>query len=243
MGGGIVDGEYKYTFSSINTGSLQWGNISVDDETTVRLNATVRSSGPITYAFDELDENGVFIDVFASETLYTGNDLKGSSIINVLKGAYNLYHNGNYQNQALEDDGLGLLDWLPIGGVKKASVAFFAMGARKEFVDRILKTVVKKKRISTLNPIKAKNLKEAEAKGIPQSQLDPSGKPKIHTVKKSNLKRAKDAARNNKKSNSAPIKHSSDKGQKTHFHSTKGGEKLKAKDNIHYTNESSKKNL
>ena len=56
------------------------------------------------------------------------------------------------------------------------------------------------------------------------------GKPKIHTVSKPNNKQAKDAARNNPNSNSKSVKHSSDKGQKTHYHSTKDGEKLEGKD-------------
>ncbi|MBK8701526.1 MAG: hypothetical protein IPN29_19050 [Saprospiraceae bacterium] len=77
---------------------------------------------------------------------------------------------------------------------------------------------------------------------VPKSQLGPSGKPKIHTVSKPTLKEAKDAARNNPKSNSQPVKHSSDKGQKTHFHSAKDGKKLSGKDNVHYENRSSKKN-
>ena len=47
---------------------------------------------------------------------------------------------------------------------------------------------------------KAKNLKDADEKGIPQSQLGPSGKPKVHTVSKPNLKQAEEAARNNPKS-------------------------------------------
>jgi hypothetical protein len=102
------------------------------------------------------------------------------------------------------------------------------------------------KHIKTINKAidgaKAKNLKEAVEKGIPKSQLGPSGKPKIHTVSKSNLKQAKDAARNNPKSNTSPVKHSSDKGQKTHYHSTKNEEKLKGKDNVHYENRSSKRN-
>lgn len=84
----------------------------------------------------------------------------------------------------------------------------------------------------------AKNI----TKEIPKSQLGPSGKPKIHIVSKPNLKRTKDAARNNPKSNTKPIKHSNDKGQKTHYHSTRNGEKMTGKDNIHYENRSSKRN-
>lgn len=69
------------------------------------------------------------------------------------------------------------------------------------------------------------------------------GKPKIHTVSKPNQKQAKDAARNNPKLNTKPAKHSSDKGQKTHYHSTKDSKKMSGKDNIHYEDRSSKKNL
>ena len=86
------------------------------------------------------------------------------------------------------------------------------------------------------------NRAENIAKGIPENELGPSGLPKIHNVIKPNLKKAKDAAANNKNANTRPIKHSSDKGQKEHFHSTRYGRKLTGKDNIHYINNSSKKN-
>ncbi|SZD74365.1 Cell wall-associated polypeptide CWBP200 [Candidatus Ornithobacterium hominis] len=104
-------------------------------------------------------------------------------------------------------------------------------------VGKHLKTIEK-----AIDGAKAKNLAEAAEKGIPKSQLGPSGKPKIHTVSKPNLKQAKDAARNNPKSNTSPVKHSSDKGQKTHYHSTKDGKKMTGKDNVHYENRSSKRN-
>ncbi|HAD12943.1 MAG TPA: hypothetical protein DCF33_10970 [Saprospirales bacterium] len=104
-------------------------------------------------------------------------------------------------------------------------------------VGKHIKTIEK-----AIDDAKIKNLKEAAEKNIPPNQLGPSGKPKIHTVSKPNLKRSRDAARNNPKANSSPIKHSSDKGQKTHFHSTKNGKKLSGKDNVHYENRSSKKN-
>ena len=104
-------------------------------------------------------------------------------------------------------------------------------------VGKHVKTIEK-----AIDGAKAKNLKEAAEKGIPNTQLGPSGKPKIHTASKSNLKEAKDAARNNPKSNTSPEKNTKDKGQKTHYHSTKDGEKMKGKDNIHYENRSSKRN-
>jgi hypothetical protein len=43
---------------------------------------------------------------------------------------------------------------------------------------------------------KKKNLADAQKKGIPGSQLGPSGKPKVNVVKHQTEKRAKDAARN-----------------------------------------------
>jgi RHS repeat-associated protein len=95
---------------------------------------------------------------------------------------------------------------------------------------------------NAIDAVKAKNLKEAAEKGIPKSQLGPSGKPKVHTVSRPNLKEAKDAARSNPKSNTSPVKYSSDKGQKTHYHSTRNGKKLTGKDNVHYENRSSKRN-
>lgn len=59
---------------------------------------------------------------------------------------------------------------------------------------------------------RAKNI----AKGIPESQLGPSGKPKIHTVDHATRKRAKDAARRDGKGN--PILHPNDVDQPPHFH-------------------------
>ncbi len=95
---------------------------------------------------------------------------------------------------------------------------------------------------STTKIVAKTNRAESIAKGIPETELGPSGLPKIHNVVKPNLKSAKDAATNSRKANTQPVKHSSDKGQKEHFHSTRNGEKLKGKDNIHYVNNSSKKN-
>ena len=66
--------------------------------------------------------------------------------------------------------------------------------------------------------------------------------PKIHKDVKPNFKSAKDAATNNRRANTTPVKHSRDKGQKEHFHPTRNGEKLEGQDNIHYINNSSKKN-
>ena len=109
--------------------------------------------------------------------------------------------------------------------------------AKVKWIGNAIETIDK-----AVDAAKSKNLMEAAEKGIPKSQLGPSGKPKIHTVSKSNLKEAKDAARNNPKSNSSPVKHSSEKGQKTHFYSTKNNKKMEGKDNVHYENRSSKRN-
>jgi hypothetical protein len=84
---------------------------------------------------------------------------------------------------------------------------------------------------------RAKNLK----KGIPPSQLGPSGKPKVHVVKKPTDKRAEDAARQHGKSK--PEKHTQDAGQPTHYHGTdRAGEKLKGKDNVHFQKRGEKPN-
>lgn len=74
------------------------------------------------------------------------------------------------------------------------------------------------------------------------SMIGPSGKPKVHNVAKENNKRAMYAARNNPKYNTKPVKHSSDRGQKTHYHSTRDGEKQSGKGNIHYEDKSTKRN-
>ena len=88
----------------------------------------------------------------------------------------------------------------------------------------------------------SKNRKNSIAHGIPESQIGPSGKPKVHNVSKPNNKQAREAARYQKGANTKPIKHPSDKGQKTHYHSTRNGEKMHGGKNIHYVDRSTKKN-
>jgi hypothetical protein len=79
------------------------------------------------------------------------------------------------------------------------------------------------------------------AKGVPPSQLGPSGFPKVHIVEKSTEKQARDAARQH--GGTAPIKHTQDKGQPTHYHAVdEEGEKLKGKDNIHFQKKGAKSN-
>lgn len=152
-------------------------------------------------------------------------------------------------------DIVGIFDPTGVADVAAASIEFsngnFWSGVASAagiipYIGDIGKTGKIPKHVKTIenaiNNTKAENLKDAAKKVIPKSQLGPSGKPKIHTVSKSNLKEAKDAARNNPKSNTKPVKHSSDKGQKTHYHSTKDGKKLTGKDNVHYEDRSSKRN-
>jgi RHS repeat-associated protein len=66
---------------------------------------------------------------------------------------------------------------------------------------------------------RAENVK----KGMPESRLGPSGRPKIHTIDHSNRKSAKDAA--SQEGKGAPIEHPNDQGQPPHFHPTEEGEK------------------
>ena len=155
------------------------------------------------------------------------------------------------------DTGSTLLDTNATTGQKVASAGGFVLGAvlpgggygagakkAVKVAEKVndVKKGAQKARALEKTAEKAKNLKEAADKGIPKTQLGPSGKPKIHTVSKPNAKQAKEAARNNAKSNTKPQKHSSDRGQKTHYHSTKNGKKLEGKDNIHYEDRSTKKN-
>ncbi len=83
------------------------------------------------------------------------------------------------------------------------------------------------------------NREASLAKGVPESQIGPSGKPKVHNVDHSSRKAAKDAARADGKSK--PIQHPSDEGQKPHFHATDAkGEKI-GKQSPHHTYPQSKK--
>ena len=71
------------------------------------------------------------------------------------------------------------------------------------------------------------------AKGVPEGQFGPSGYPKVHIVEKPTLKQAEEAARN--AGGSAPIKHTQDAGQPTHFHAVdEAGNKLTGPKNVHY---------
>jgi hypothetical protein len=89
----------------------------------------------------------------------------------------------------------------------------------------------------TAAEVRAENL----AKGIPDSQLGPSGKPKVHVVEKSTRKETVDAAR--EAGGSKPIKHTQDKGQPTHYHPVDADRnKLTGKKNIHFQQRGAKPN-
>ena len=69
---------------------------------------------------------------------------------------------------------------------------------------------------------RAKNI----ANGIPESQLGPSGKPKIHVVEHSTMKEAKDAARAEVGKGGTTVKHPSPQQGEPHFHGeTQQGDK------------------
>jgi RHS repeat-associated protein len=143
-------------------------------------------------------------------------------------GAAVVNHFSGKHDEALEnwkDAGLDLAaaatPLVPAGASKGAIL----LNKSRNFLNKI---------ISKGRDVATKNRAESIAKGIPENEIGPSGLPKIHNVIKPNLKKAKDAAQNSKKANTKPVKHSSDKGQKQHFHSTRNGDKLSGKDNIHY---------
>ncbi|MCI0424200.1 MAG: hypothetical protein L0312_34170, partial [Acidobacteria bacterium] len=80
---------------------------------------------------------------------------------------------------------------------------------------------------------RAKNLADAEKKGIPKDQLGPSGKPKVHTVNHPTKKRAEDAARAD--GQGKPAKDTRPKKGGPHFHPTnKDGTRKKGKQNVHH---------
>lgn len=85
----------------------------------------------------------------------------------------------------------------------------------------------------------ANRMKNIE-RGVPATQLGPSGKPKVHVVEKPNRKRAKEAARHQNGSNTQPIQHRNDKGQRPHYHPTRDGKKREGKNNVHYVDKSDK---
>jgi RHS repeat-associated protein len=89
----------------------------------------------------------------------------------------------------------------------------------------------------TASEIRAENI----AKGIPESQLGPSGKPKVHIVEKSTRKETIDAAR--EAGGSKPIKNTQDSGQPTHYHPVDAdGNKLTGNKNIHFQQRGAKEN-
>lgn len=79
---------------------------------------------------------------------------------------------------------------------------------------------------------KAKNLAEADAKGIPRNQLGPSGKPKVAVVKRPTEKRARDTAQ--ARSKGPLIKDKNPSKGRDHYHTTnQRGEKRRGKQNLH----------
>ena len=154
---------------------------------------------------------------------------------------------GNYVD-ALVDGGGIILDaaatvvpYVP-GGASTAIKSYRAGKVIVEAAETTVKTTKAAKATKGAVSTAAKNRKASIASGIPESQIGPSGKPKIHNVSKPNNKQAREAARHQKGSNTKPVKHSSDKGQKTHYHSTRDGEKMHGGKNVHYIDRSTKRN-
>ncbi len=95
-----------------------------------------------------------------------------------------------------------------------------------------------------------KSLKEMSAaerrahflgKGVPATQIGPSGYPKVHIVETSTLKEAEEAARLAGKGK--PLLHNQDRGQPPHFHPVdEQGKKLSGGDNIHFQRRGGKPN-
>jgi len=84
-----------------------------------------------------------------------------------------------------------------------------------------------------VTPEKAKNLADADRKGIPREQLGPSGKPKVNSVKHPTEKRAKDAAQERSKGPAAKDTRPPKGGP--HYHETKpSGERKRGKQNVHH---------
>jgi hypothetical protein len=75
--------------------------------------------------------------------------------------------------------------------------------------------------------VRAANIK----KGIPASQLGPSGKPKIHVKKHSSVKRAKDSAKTRAGRRGSTVKHPTPNKGGPHFHGVKSdGTKIRVHD-------------
>lgn len=110
---------------------------------------------------------------------------------------------------------------MAIKAVRTADKAIDAANvARKS--DKILDASKK-----TAAKMRAENIK----KGIPENQLGPSGKPKIHVQKHSSLKKAKDAARERAGKGGTTVKHPTPKKGKRHFHGQKqDGTKIRTHD-------------
>jgi hypothetical protein len=86
---------------------------------------------------------------------------------------------------------------------------------------------------TNITPEKAENLSKADEEVIPRSQLGPSGKPKVITVKHATDKRAQDAAQ--ARSKGRRVKQVNPKKGNTHYHATdKRGKPRKGKQNIHH---------
>ncbi len=136
---------------------------------------------------------------------------------------------GNFSEAALDLTGaLG-----PVGSGVAVANRFRKLAKVANKVDDAVEVGVDVSVKSGTTAKKAENLANADAKGIPRSQLGPSGKPKVITVKHATQKRAQDAAQ--VRSKGKPVKHVNPAKRRNHYHSTdKRGRPRKAKQNIHH---------
>jgi len=154
-GGTIVRDGTTYNFSSTNVTSPSFGNfrsgvLSVNDGSNVRMNALISSGNSTSYSFDELNDEGTFMSVFASGSLGNATGASGSQIGAALKQKYdNLeFMATRPASGAIDQDGLGLFDWIGPGEVKAIAGGVIGTAIRKEAANAIVSKVVRKVELS-----------------------------------------------------------------------------------------------
>ncbi len=124
---------------------------------------------------------------------------------------------------AIKDDPTSVSTWVKVG---ETVAGFFNLDFLKKS-DNAVEDVAKRASNKSASEIRAKNIK----KGIPENELGPSGKPKIHVKKNSSLKKAKDAARARAGKGGTTVKHATPKKGRGHFHGKKqDGTKIRTHD-------------
>jgi RHS repeat-associated protein len=128
--------------------------------------------------------------------------------------------------------GSAAMDFVPVVGDIKGAVEAFNEPTLTNIAAAVISVVplvgdLAGKGIKAADNVATANRAESRAKGVPDSQIGPSGKPKIHSVDHGGRRgEAREAARRDGGTSGSTVNHTSPKEGKDHYHGvTQDGEK------------------